>query len=169
MRRLFLLVAAVVLVDTMFFAAVSPLLPEYADEFGLSKTGAGVLAAAYPAGFKDTKGYWVDYFDAYNILAYNTKLVPKEQAPKSWEDLLDPKWKRKFAIPNPGIHPQTLQFMLNLEKLFGRKWLAIVERWARQRPQVTRGWRAGTVQLRLPRGVVRLVTPLAATAPVPAS
>jgi MFS family permease len=50
MRRLFLLVAAVVLVDTMFFAAVSPLLPEYADEFDLSKTGAGVLAAAYPAG-----------------------------------------------------------------------------------------------------------------------
>ena len=50
MRRLFLLVAAVVLVDTMFFAAVAPLLPHYADEFDLSKTGAGILAAAYPAG-----------------------------------------------------------------------------------------------------------------------
>jgi MFS family permease len=50
MRRLFLLVAAVVLVDTMFFAAVSPLLPEYSDEFDLSKTGAGILTAAYPAG-----------------------------------------------------------------------------------------------------------------------
>ena len=50
MRRLFLLVAAVVLVDTSFFAAVSPLLPEYSDQFNLSKTGAGVLAAAYPAG-----------------------------------------------------------------------------------------------------------------------
>jgi MFS family permease len=50
MRRLFLLVAAVVLVDTMFFAAVAPLLPHYSDEFDLSKTGAGILAAAYPAG-----------------------------------------------------------------------------------------------------------------------
>jgi MFS family permease len=50
MHRLFLLVAAVVLVDTMFFAAVAPLLPHYADEFELSKTGAGILAAAYPAG-----------------------------------------------------------------------------------------------------------------------
>ena len=50
MRRLFLLVAAVVLVDTMFFAAVAPLLPEYSDEFDLSKTGAGILTAAYPAG-----------------------------------------------------------------------------------------------------------------------
>jgi MFS family permease len=50
MRRLFLLVAAVVLVDTMFFAAVAPLLPHYADAFDLSKTGSGILAAAYPAG-----------------------------------------------------------------------------------------------------------------------
>ncbi len=50
MRRLFLLVAAVVLVDTMFFAAVAPLLPYYSDELDLSKTAAGVLTAAYPAG-----------------------------------------------------------------------------------------------------------------------
>ena len=55
-------------------------------------------SAAYPQGFKDAKGYWVDYFDAYNIIAYNTKLVPKEHAPKSWEDLLDPRWKGKIAM-----------------------------------------------------------------------
>jgi MFS family permease len=50
MRRLFWLVAAVVLVDTMFFAAVAPLLPHYSDALHLSKTGAGLLTAAYPAG-----------------------------------------------------------------------------------------------------------------------
>ena len=50
MRRLFWLVSAVVLVDTMFFAAVAPLLPHYTDELDLSKTGAGILTAAYPAG-----------------------------------------------------------------------------------------------------------------------
>ncbi len=50
MRRLFWLVAAVVLVDTMFFAAVAPLLPHYSDELDLSKTGAGILTAAYPFG-----------------------------------------------------------------------------------------------------------------------
>ena len=50
MRRLFWLVAAVVLVDTMFFAAVAPLLPHYKDELDLSKTAAGILTAAYPAG-----------------------------------------------------------------------------------------------------------------------
>jgi len=50
MRRLFWLVAAVVLVDTMFFAAVAPLLPEFKEQLDLSKTGAGILTAAYPAG-----------------------------------------------------------------------------------------------------------------------
>jgi MFS family permease len=50
MRKLLLLVSAVVLVDTSFYAAITPLLPELTDEFGLTKTGAGVLAAAYPIG-----------------------------------------------------------------------------------------------------------------------
>ena len=50
MRRLLLLSSAIVFFDTLFFAALTPLLPHYADELGLGKTGAGVLAAAYPAG-----------------------------------------------------------------------------------------------------------------------
>ena len=50
MRRLLLLVGGIVLVDTMFFAALTPLLPDYVEEFDLSKAGAGVLAAAYPTG-----------------------------------------------------------------------------------------------------------------------
>jgi MFS family permease len=49
-RRLLFLVGAVVLVDTMFYAALTPLLPHYADELGLSKTGAGVLAGSYALG-----------------------------------------------------------------------------------------------------------------------
>ncbi|HEX6663673.1 MAG TPA: MFS transporter [Gaiellaceae bacterium] len=50
MRRLRILVGAVVLVDTMFFAALTPLLPHYVDRFELGKAGAGVLQAMYPAG-----------------------------------------------------------------------------------------------------------------------
>ena len=50
MRRLLLLVGAIVLVDTMFFAALTPLLPHYVDEFDLGKAGAGVLQAMYPIG-----------------------------------------------------------------------------------------------------------------------
>ena len=50
MRRLFALVATVVLVDTMFYAAIAPLLPHYVDELGLSKSAAGILSASYAAG-----------------------------------------------------------------------------------------------------------------------
>jgi MFS family permease len=50
MRRLLLLVGAIVFVDTMFFAALTPLLPHYVGELDLGKAGAGVLQAMYPAG-----------------------------------------------------------------------------------------------------------------------
>jgi predicted MFS family arabinose efflux permease len=50
MRRLLILASAIVFVDTMFFAAVVPILPALSDEFGLSKSVAGVLAGAYAAG-----------------------------------------------------------------------------------------------------------------------
>ncbi len=50
MRRLLLLTSTIVFFDTLFFAALTPLLPQYADTLGLGKAGAGVLAAAYPAG-----------------------------------------------------------------------------------------------------------------------
>jgi MFS family permease len=50
MRRLLLLTSAIVFLDTLFFTALTPLLPHYADTLGLNKTGAGLLAAAYPAG-----------------------------------------------------------------------------------------------------------------------
>ena len=50
MRRLVLLVSAIVMLDVAFFAAVAPVLPHYVDEFDLSKTGAGILTGAYAAG-----------------------------------------------------------------------------------------------------------------------
>ena len=50
MRRLLLLVAVLVFVDTMLYAALTPLLPRFAHEFGLSKSVAGALVAAYAAG-----------------------------------------------------------------------------------------------------------------------
>ncbi|MFL5826300.1 MAG: MFS transporter [Thermoleophilaceae bacterium] len=50
MRRLVLLACAIVLVDTMFYAAITPLLPHYADDLHLSKSAAGILSASYAAG-----------------------------------------------------------------------------------------------------------------------
>src|SRR6476659_3192352 len=50
MRRLLLLVSVLVFVDTMLYAALTPLLPRFAHELALSKDQAGVLVAAYAAG-----------------------------------------------------------------------------------------------------------------------
>jgi MFS family permease len=50
MRRLLILVCAVVWVDTMLYAALTPLLPHFTHTLHLSKAGAGVLVAADGAG-----------------------------------------------------------------------------------------------------------------------
>ena len=49
-RMLLLFVSALVFTDTIFFTALTPLLPHYVHAAGLSKAGAGLLVAAYPAG-----------------------------------------------------------------------------------------------------------------------
>ena len=50
MRRLLPLVSAVVVVDTMLYAALVPLLPHFEHRYGLTKGGVGALAAAYAIG-----------------------------------------------------------------------------------------------------------------------
>jgi MFS family permease len=49
-RTLLLFVSALVFVDTVFFAALTPLLPRYTEIAHLSKSGAGLLVACYPLG-----------------------------------------------------------------------------------------------------------------------
>ncbi len=49
-RRLVLVVGAIVFVDTMFYAAIAPLLPTLAHQLHLTKLSAGVMTASYPAG-----------------------------------------------------------------------------------------------------------------------
>jgi MFS family permease len=50
MRRLLLLTCAIVLVDTIFFTALVPLIPYYSQEFGLSKFAVGVVNGSFGAG-----------------------------------------------------------------------------------------------------------------------
>ncbi len=50
MRRLLPLVCVVVVVDTILYAALTPLLPHFEETYGLSKGGVGVLVAAYGVG-----------------------------------------------------------------------------------------------------------------------
>jgi MFS family permease len=49
-RRLLVLASTMVFLDVAFYAAIAPLLPDYVDDFDLSKAEAGILAAAYAVG-----------------------------------------------------------------------------------------------------------------------
>jgi MFS family permease len=49
-RRLVVVIGAIVFADTMFYAAIAPLLPGLAHTLRLSKLSAGLLTAAYPVG-----------------------------------------------------------------------------------------------------------------------
>jgi MFS family permease len=49
-RRILALASAIIFVDALLFTALTPLVPKYADEFDLSKAGAGLLVGAFGAG-----------------------------------------------------------------------------------------------------------------------
>jgi iron(III) transport system substrate-binding protein len=81
------------------------------DSIDLSSAGqqqmrdAGVLQpywtpemAAYPAAAISPQKYWVVDYEGYIGLGYNTKQVSPAEAPKTLEDLLDPKWTGRMSI-----------------------------------------------------------------------
>lgn len=57
----------------------------------------------YSDDFKDKEGYWTSTYALPTGLGYNTKLVKKEEVPRTYNDLLDPKWKgKKISIDTEG-------------------------------------------------------------------
>ena len=50
---------------------------------------------------KDAEGYWTGVRISNMIIAYNTAKVKPEDAPKTFKELTEPKWKNKVAIPSP--------------------------------------------------------------------
>ena len=69
-------------------------------------------------------------------ILYNTDTVKAADRPRSLDDLIDPKWKDKISIPNPTQHAETAQFLWNLQKSKGDKWLDFIKALARQEPHL---------------------------------
>jgi ABC-type Fe3+ transport system substrate-binding protein len=69
--------------------------------------------AAYPKELSDPAGRWSDFFLLPQVVSYNTNLVSSASAPKSYNDLLDPRWKNLIAIPDSGVtwYHGILQYM----------------------------------------------------------
>ena len=54
--------------------------------------------AALPTEYKDEKGLWVMNAATLNVIGYNTRLVPPANVPRSFWDLVDPKWKGQLLM-----------------------------------------------------------------------
>ena len=50
------------------------------------------------AALKDPDGYWTGVYWNLEVLTYNTRMVRGPEAPKTWEDLLSPRWKFQIAL-----------------------------------------------------------------------
>lgn len=67
-------------------------------------------------------------------ILYNTDLVKPADLPKSFDDLLNPKWMGKISLPDPTRHTTTAQFLWNLQLFKKDKWLDYVRALAKQKP-----------------------------------
>ena len=54
--------------------------------------------AAFPREYKDPESFWTAVHIDTRVLAYNTKLISRAEVPKTYDDLVHPKWKGKMAI-----------------------------------------------------------------------
>src|SRR5262245_34593667 len=70
----------------------------------------------------DREGYWTGFSARIRVIAYNTKLVKADEAPRSVFDLADPKWRGQVAMADPrfgstSFHVAALYAMAGDEKM----------------------------------------------------
>ncbi len=73
----------------------------------------------FPVGYKDKDGYHYGLRATVNAIVYNTKAVSAAEAPKTWKDLLDPRWKGKMVTAHPGYSGVIATHVLALLHLHG--------------------------------------------------
>ena len=79
-------------------------------------------AEGIPSALLDPEGYWTGFSARIRVLAYNTKLVKPDEAPRSVFDLADPKWRGQVAMADPrfgstSFHVAALYAMAGDEKM----------------------------------------------------
>lgn len=72
---------------------LEPFTPEAAKDWDVYESGIKM---------RDDDWYWVAMNFRVLGFAYNPELVSEEDAPKTWDDLLDPKWTGKMQMANPA-------------------------------------------------------------------
>jgi iron(III) transport system substrate-binding protein len=90
---------------------------------------SGILApyvpedvAGYSAEHKDEDGQFASFRVWLSIIAYNTGLVKAEEAPRSFADLLEPKWKGKIVKAHPGYSGTIMTATYQMQRDLGWKW-----------------------------------------------
>ncbi|MGH7845909.1 MAG: ABC transporter substrate-binding protein [Candidatus Binatia bacterium] len=60
---------------------------------------------AYEDSFKDPHGYYTSFYFTPKVMGYNTRLIARDKAPRSYQDLLNPSWSGKLGMPggNAGV------------------------------------------------------------------
>lgn len=73
----------------------------------------------FPAGFKDKDGYYFGMRATLSVIAYNPKSVSDKEAPKTWKDLLNAKWRGKMVTAHPSYSGIIATHVLALVNLYG--------------------------------------------------
>ena len=93
------------------------------------------MAEKFDKRFVQSQGYWVANRVTMIVLGYNTRLVKAAEAPRRYEDLLNPKWKDQLALEREDSH----WFMTLMEHWGEQKGKAFFERLRAQNPKIRTG------------------------------
>ena len=93
------------------------------------------IAAGFPPGTVDPEGRWTAIFSHEYVIGYNTRLVKAADVPKSWEDLLAPRWAGRFALDDGDVE----WYAAMLDNWGREKGAAFMRALAQQKPQRVRG------------------------------
>jgi iron(III) transport system substrate-binding protein len=94
-------------------------------------------ARKFDAKYRDPDGTYHTWRASLSVAGYNTNLVKDAEAPKSYADLLDPKWKGKMAKSHPGYSGTSLTGTYAITKVLGWDYLEKLSKQGVQQLQST--------------------------------